>query len=316
MPKGEDDEREKVTQVVWSTLTDLYRTFAPLKQTAATMALASLELAAHLVTSSSPNNISAIRDELQQYDIGIFSTSREEIMETILDALDMYTQHTASTILGMKYSLDDFLRIRLAFNKECNEKNLPRHTIAQTANTASNGSTLRVANGHPTPVSPPQPETQTQQLNGTQQTPEGGGTVRFVLNPQLAAEEKVEVQKYFVEEWEEYEEEVEVPTPRPAEQTPKDSSRSERSEKGTPRAKDANDSDRDRPKDREREIERDRARIRERERERDRPRNGRFEDRRYEDRFDDRERRYDDRRDRRYEERRYDDDRRRREDRR
>jgi CTD kinase subunit beta len=280
------------------------------------MALASLELAAHLVASSSPNNISAIRDELQQYDTGIFSTSREEVMETILDALDMYTQHTASTILGTKYSLDDFLRIRLAFNKECNEKSLPRCTIAQPTHSTSNGSTLRVANGHPTPVSPPQPETQTQQQNGTQQTPEGGGTVRFVLNPQLAAEEKVEVQKYFVEEWEEYEEEVEVPTPRPADQTPKDSSRSERSEKGTPRAKDANDSDRERLKEREREIERDRARIRERERERDRPRNGRFEDRRFEDRFDDRERRYDDRRERRFEDRRYDDDRRRREDRR
>lgn len=309
MPEGVDDEREKVTQAAWSSLTDLYRTFAPLKQTAATMALASLELAAHLVAASDPNNVSAIRDELQQYDISNFSTSREEVMETLLDVLDMYTQHIASTILGTKYSLDDFLKIRLAFNKECNEKSLPRQTISQPANSASNGSTLRVANGHPTPVSPPQPESQTQQHSGSQQTPESGGTQRFVLNPQLAAEEKVEVQKYFVEEWEEYEEEVEIPASRPADQTAKEGTRSE---KGTPRPKENSEGERDKLKDREREIERDRARVREREREREGARDRRFEDRRYDDRFEDRGGRYDDRRGRRYEDRRYDDDRRRR----
>ena len=312
MPEGAEDEREKVTKVAWMILTDLYRTFAPLKQTSATMALASLELAAHLVASTSPNNVSAIRDELQQYDISAFSTSREEIMETFLDALDMYTQHTASTILGAKYSLDDFLRIRLAFNKECNEKNLPRHVVAQPTERTSNGSTLRVANGHPTPVSPPQPGSQTQQQPGTQQTPEGGGTLRFVLNPQLAAEEKIEVQKYFVEEWEEYEEEIEVPASRSADTASKDGNRSERGDKETSRPKYTSDGEKDKPRDRDRDTERDRARIRDRERERDRPRDRRFEDRRY----DDRDRRYDDRRDRRYDERRFEDDRRRRDDRR
>ena len=305
MPEGADNEREKVAHVAWSALTDLYRTFAPLKQTAATLAIASAELAAHLVVSSDPNNVSAIRDQLQQYNIGKFSTSREEIMETILDALDMYTQHTASTILGAKYSLDDFLRIRLAFNKECNEKNLPRHTVYQT----TNDSTIHVSNGHPTPISPPQPGSQTQQSTSSQQTPEGSGTQRFVLNPQLAAEEKVEVQKYFVEEWEEYEEEVETPTARPADGSTKDGNHSAQ---GTPRPRDSGESERDRLKEREREIERDRARVRERER--DGPRDRRFEvGRRFEDRFDERDRRYDDRRDRRYDDRRgYEGDRRRR----
>ena len=217
----------------------------------------------------------------------------------------MYTQHTASTILGTKYSLDDFLRIRLAFNKECNEKNLARHAVSQT----SNDSTLHVANGHPTPISPPQPGSQTQQSTTGQQTPEGSGTQRFVLNPQLAAEEKVEVQKFFVEEWEEYEEEVETPTARPSDGAAKDGNRSGQ---GTPRPRDAGESERDRLKEREREIERDRARVRERER--DGPRDRRFEGgRRFEDRFDERDRRFDDRRDRRYDDRRgYEDDRRRR----
>ena len=332
---GEPGEREKVSKVAWSILTDLHRTFAPLKQTSATMALASLELAAHLVASSSPNNASAIRDEIQQYDVQTWSTSREEIMETLLDALDLYTQHTSNTILGTKYSLEDFLSIRLAFNKECNESHIQRYTTAPPSDRQANGSTLRVSNGHPTPVSPPQPGAQPQGQQqasiGPQATPEGGGTIRFLLNPRLAADEKTEVQKYFVEEWEEYEEEIEIPLPRPPSRErerpsgdrPQDGSRAERSERNprdAPGGRSDRDRERERLREREREIEHERARIREREREKERERERareRDRDRRYDDRrYDDRDRRYDDRRDRRYDDRRFSDDRRRRDDRR
>ncbi|KAK3699187.1 RNA polymerase II C-terminal domain kinase beta subunit [Vermiconidia calcicola] len=323
MPEGEDGERQKVYDVAWTVLTDLHRTFAPLKQTSATMALASLELAAHLAATTSPNNVSATRDQLQRFNIDTWSTSREEIMETLLDLLDLYTQHTSNTILGLKYSLDDFLRIRLALNKECSENNLSRHTTTPSSDRPANGSTLRVANGHPTPVSPPQPGAQ-QHLTaaGTQAIPEGGGTLRFMLNPQLAFDEKAEVQKYFVEEWEEYEEEIEIPAPRPQsrerEKRPSlDRSvdggvRGGRSDSGGARGREDRERERERERLRasEREIERERARLRDRERERDRDR--RYDDRRY----DERDRRYDDRRDRRYDDRRPLDDRRRRDDRR
>ena len=333
MPDGADGEREKVSQVAWTILTDIHRTFAPLKQTSATMALASLELAAHLVASTSSNNTSAIRDELQQFNCQTWSTSREEIMETLLDTLDLYTQHTSNTILGTKYSLDDFLRIRLAFNKECSEKSLPRYTSAPASDRVVNGSTLRVANGHPTPVSPPQPggqaQTQQQNLNGTQTSPEGGATLRFMLNPQLASDENAVVQKYFVEEWEEYEEEIEVPVARPRSRErqpsdrPKDGGRSERSDMDTVRGRDERDRPKEQLKDRERDVDRERPRFRDRERERvpERERDRRFEDRRDDRRFGDRDRRFDDRRDRRFDDRRFDDrryedDRRRRDDRR
>lgn len=317
MPEGEDDERDKVEKVGWTIMTDMFRTFVPLKQTNATMALAGLELAAHLVATASPDNISAIRDELRQYDLKKWSTTREEIMETLLDMLDLYTQHTAQTILGTQYSLDDFLRIRLAFNKECNENNLPRFTIPLPSDrAATNGSTLQVTNGHPTPVSPPQPEAQAQAQTQAQQAqqnmppvPESGATLRFMLNPQLATDEKADVQKYFVEEWEEYEEEIEVPIPRTQQQNREDRrdpanrgppsyadvARGERDEREPPR-----DRDRERLRERDREMERDRARARDRERDR------RFDDRR------DYDRRYDDRRGRGYDDRRFDDGRRRR----
>ncbi|TKA83967.1 hypothetical protein B0A55_00212 [Friedmanniomyces simplex] len=221
----ESEEKKQVSSVAWSVVTDLHRTFASLKQSTATVALASLELAAHLQASASGNGTSVVREQLKNMDIGKWSSSREEIMETLLDLLDLYTHHTTSTILGTKYSLDDFLRIRLALNKECNDKSIPRFTIApeHVISNGQQGATLRVANGHPTPVSPPQPDThpaQAQQsTNGIlpyPAIPEGGGTLRFMLNPQLAAEEKTEVQKFYVEEWEEYDEEIEVPIPAPA----------------------------------------------------------------------------------------------------
>jgi len=272
---------------------------------------------------------------MQAMDLAVWSTTREEVMETLLDALDLYTHHTTSTILGTKYTLDDFLRVRLALNKECSESNLPRYTTAPEPSTdrvAANGATLRVANGHPTPVSPPQPGAQPQTTNGPPPAPEGGGTLRFILNPQLAADEKAEVQKYFVEEWEEYEEEIEVPLPRQRSSEREKRTDEPRSDRGSdrgserrqppppPRAtnrdsrdvdgKDApgdrrtrddhreRDREKERLRDRERELERERARTRDRERDR------RFDDRRYDerDRYDRRDRfdrRYDEERRRR-----------------
>ena len=293
---GDEAEKRAITGLAWTVLTDLHRTFAPLKQTSASMAVASLELASHLYAAGTPNDSSAVRDSFAEFNYGKHSTSREDVMETILDALDLYTHHTLQTLLGSKYSLDDHLRIRLAFNKECSENNLPRFTLPSPRETEQepNGNTLRVQNGHPTPVSPPQPETQNQaqaQQSSAQPTPEGGGTLRFMLNPQLAADEKSEVQKYFVEEWEEYEEEIEVPVPR----APSPDHGSERGERrpplpgpprrvppGPPRADYRGGPGRYD----------------------DRRPGGGYEDRRYEDR------RYDERRGGRYEDRRYDDRRR------
>ncbi|EME85678.1 uncharacterized protein MYCFIDRAFT_110460, partial [Pseudocercospora fijiensis CIRAD86] len=207
-----------VAKLAWTILTDLHRTFAPLKQTSSTLALASLELAAHFKAATSPNNVCSVRDDLQTLHLKRWHTTREEVMETLLDALDLYTHHTQSTILGPKIKLDDMLRIRLELNKECSDSSLPRYTVVQSPpspdNTNGNGSTLRVANGHPTPISPPQPGTHAppQQVNNyieSQTAPQTNGTLRFMLDPQRATDERVEVKRHFTEEWEEYEEEIE-----------------------------------------------------------------------------------------------------------
>ena len=276
LPKSE--EKKDVGSLAWTVATDLYRTFAPLKQTTATMAVACLELAARLQASASGTGSTIILEQLQDKDISKWSTTREEVMETLLDLLDLYTHHTAGTILGTKYSLEDFLRIRLALNKECNDNNIPRHVVApeRVVSNGQQGATLQVANGHPTPVSPPQAGTQNAQ---TQQSangvlhfpplPEGGGTLRFMLNPQLAAEEKTEVQKYYIEEWEEYDEEIEVPLPASARPVPapaRSMSRDRHSNHGSSRdhGRDRDRTERHPPRPaRERERERDRERDRE-----------------------------------------------------
>ncbi|KAF2161096.1 hypothetical protein M409DRAFT_69959 [Zasmidium cellare ATCC 36951] len=220
LPQSEDSK--EVAKLAWTILTDLHRTFAPLKQTSVTLALASLELSADFKAATSAGNSCSVKDDLQALDLGKWHSTREEVMETLLDALDLYTHNTGSTILGTKYSLDDLLRIRLAFNKECSDSSIARHTTVQPPpspdNANGSANTLRVANGHPTPVSPPQPGSQApSQANGvgtSQPAPEGGGTLRFMLDPQRATDERTQVNSYYTEEWEEYEEEIEVPIPR------------------------------------------------------------------------------------------------------
>lgn len=312
------DDLRSVAQLAWTIMTDLHRTFAPLKQTSATLSLASLELAAQFKATASMTNTCTVRDDLQALNLKKWFTTREEVMETLLDALDLYTHHTNSTILGPKYSLDDFLRIRLGLNKECSEARLPRYTVVQPPPSPDNidggGSTLRVANGHPTPVSPPQsgsqaPAPNTYTMRPHKAIPEDGGTLRFMLNPQRALDEKVEVNRYYVEEWEEYEEEIHVPDHRNGsmERTERhslpdrpdrgrdtrsrefDDRRSARLDREASRLPPA--LERERLREREREAERERARLRERDRDR------RYDDRRYDDR-NGVDRRYDDRRDR------------------
>jgi len=298
---GHGEEVKAVYDLAWIALTDLYRTFAPLKQTSVTLALSMLELAARLL------NAEDVLLALERYDLTKVDTTRDETMETILDSLDLYIQHTAASMLGTRYSLDDFLRLRLALKKECDSNSIPRNCVAPTQAPAAHVlPESKVQNGHPTPVSPPQ--------NGTNHNlpapirlehrpPVSGGTLRFMLNPQLAHDERKQVEDFFIEEWEEYEEEIEVPLPRAERRQGPPSSRAssrggrsddrrDERERMPPRSFD------DHRREERARVDRERERLYDRDR-RPPPR----ESRRYED-----SRRYPDDRDRRYDERpRYDD---------
>lgn len=305
---GDADVTGAVGKLAWAVLTDLHRTFAPLKQTSAALALASLDLAARLLKSDRAIKV------LAAFSLHNYHTTRAEVMEVLLDALDHYTHHTTSSVLGPRFSLDEFLQIRLQLNKECDDDSIRRYCKSDTPALP----TSNVQNGHPTPVSPPQNQLQpragnvssnlrTGNLQHADPSP-GGGTLRFVLSPGLARNEREEVQKYFTEEWEEYEEEIEVPQPGrpPPPSNQAESSRASSDDRldvrrdhrehfgrsGPPgQPSRAMDRDAERERLRERDLDRDRLRTRDRRHEDERRRG-------YDDRYD---RRYEDDRRRRYE---------------
>ena len=141
------------------------------------------------------------------------------IPETLLDLLDLYTHHRASTIVGQDHALETFISIRIDLNQEASANKYPRYFQSHKKKSTTNGT--KVANGivdskakkPVTPITSPREEPL---RDITSPTANGGskpglkeGTVRFMLNPQRARDEKNAVAEFFKVEEEEYEVEVE-----------------------------------------------------------------------------------------------------------
>ncbi|KAF2837165.1 cyclin-like protein [Patellaria atrata CBS 101060] len=180
---------------------DLYRTFAPVKQTTSTMAIACVELAARLHEI----DLARVLGE-DGINYARFSTSRAEVMETLLDLLDLYTHHKPSTVVGPDYPLEYYISIRITLNQEASASSLPRYTSKLAPPlTQTNGT--KGKNGTTTLASPPAPIIAPISATGTRGQ---SGTVRFMLDAARASAEKEAVKEYFTVEEEEYEVDVEV----------------------------------------------------------------------------------------------------------
>ena len=140
-------------------------------------------------------------------------------LETLLDLLDLYTHHRASTVVGQDHALETFISIRIALNQEASANKYPRHFQSNKKRSIPNGA--KAVNGiidskvmkPVTPITSPRDESL---RDITSPTANGGskpglkeGTVRFMLNPQRARDEKNTVAEFFKVEEEEYEVEVE-----------------------------------------------------------------------------------------------------------
>ncbi|KAK8207035.1 cyclin [Phyllosticta capitalensis] len=226
--------KENVGRTAYHMSLDLYRTFAPLKQTTPAMAIACVELAARLHDA----NMTFISEE--NLDYARWHVTRAEVMETMLDLLDLYTHHRVSSLIGPNYPLDTYINVRIMLNQEASAKHLPRFTPApspspkpannsdkndsgsKSAKTnATNGANKNAAstNGASTPSS-----TAATTDNRAESVPPVsaaiagvgigqrglGGTVRFMLDAGRARDEQRTVESYFKDEEEEYEVEVEV----------------------------------------------------------------------------------------------------------
>lgn len=223
-----------VVQLGYNIMLDLYRTFAPLKQTSSTMAFACLKLATLLLNKQ--------REKLLREPE--WKTSRQEVMETVLDLLDLYTHFQKQTIVGPKFPMDRYISIRIKLNGEAEEKKIPRHTewihpkpnknsLIKTPKTpitpASPSDARLAANGHLNTSAPSipaisdsiaiSPGTLSDISSGGNRKAFGArgqeGTVRFMLDAEKAKKEKQCVSEYFKVEFEEYEIEVEEPITPP-----------------------------------------------------------------------------------------------------
>ena len=208
-----------VSKTAFQVSLDLYRTFAPIKQTTAAMAFASLELAGRL----HDEHIEAVETgaDYQKWNIGRaevmgkYSAARTAVFpntkittETLLDLLELYTHYQKLTVAGPDFSVDAFLNVRIPLNDELNEKNLPRYTtyIDRRPQTSSNG-TAKTNGVDAKPKDQVSPKNGTPSdrdgntVNGNGVKPRVGergrdGTVRFMLNPDREQEEKKVVDEY------------------------------------------------------------------------------------------------------------------------
>ncbi|MCJ1249709.1 RNA polymerase II C-terminal domain kinase beta subunit [Trapelia coarctata] len=195
---------------------DLYRTFAPLKQTTAAMAIACVELSARLHEKNIPD-LEAGKGFRK------WRITRAEVMETLLDLLDLYTHHRSHTTVGQDHSIETFIAIRITLNQEASANKYPRHTKFAKKKTLTNGvkttnGTKDIKSSTRSPISPRDPFASENKSTPASPVTAGGtktraglkeGTVRFMLDPERARDEKKLVEEYFKVDVEEYEVEVE-----------------------------------------------------------------------------------------------------------
>lgn len=213
---------QDVAKMSYKIMLDLYRTFAPLKQTCSTMAFACVELAT-LILEKQEDLIRG--DQAPSYKD--WGTTRAEVMETMLDLLDLYTHFLKASIVGPSYNIEKFINIKIKLNQELEENNsLNRFTEFIEAQ-KSNGTkhSVKTPKTPITPASPSDtrlngkdvasPATLSPRSSGSSRRANGvrgqDGTVRFMLDAEQAKQEKATVAEYFKMEYEDYEVEVEEP---------------------------------------------------------------------------------------------------------
>jgi CTD kinase subunit beta len=193
-------------KTLWNLSVDIYRTFAPLKQSTPTMAIACLELAARLHGKDIAKFVDAGPVRYSKW-----ATSRAEVMETLLDLLDLFTHHRSATSVGSLYTLEHFINIRIGLNQEASAANIPRYS--QYASESASDSKPRNGIDPTSPLTPATPGTLSPGTDQALKSAIGirgqNGTVRFMLDAARAHDERTEVDKFHKVEEEEYE--VEVP---------------------------------------------------------------------------------------------------------
>lgn len=194
------DEGKKFIRVAYDMSIDLYKTFAPVKQTTFTLVLAILELTA-LLLGTDANKTEEFKTT------GEWHTERACVLETLLDLLDLYTQFPKSTKIGLRFDLNKLMDVKIDINNlVAKEKHQHYHgwcdrcapDILDT-HSATPGSATSPATNPSLPGSG----------SVKRKRAASEGTQRFVFDADEARKEKEMVARYFNDEYEEQEIEVE-----------------------------------------------------------------------------------------------------------
>jgi CTD kinase subunit beta len=198
------EDAKALLAVAYDMSIDIYKSFAPIKQTTFTTVMAIVELAA-LMTSRHV-------DKIRSVDLHRWHTNRGCVVETMLDLLDLYAQFPKSTKVGLQFPLDKFIQVKIGLNKEVEaSRRLGRFE------TWCDRCEAEVKDIHPiTPGSATSPAT-TSSYPGTttlkRPAKSTDATMRFVFDEDEARREEDIVMDFFREEYEEYEVEVEERIP-------------------------------------------------------------------------------------------------------
>jgi len=190
-------------RVAYDMSIDMYKTFAPIKQSSYTLVMAIIELTA-LITDTSPEKMEQIK--------GLSShTTRPDILETILDLLDLYTHSTKVTKVGPRFDLTKLMDVKIAINKQVSAEGYQRY----------NGWCDTCAQEVQDPVTPSSAVRSPATNNSFQAKRNGKGsemTLRYVFDAKEAKREQELVDEYFNDEYEEVtvevEETIKEPEPR------------------------------------------------------------------------------------------------------
>lgn len=180
--------------------TDMYKTFAPFKHTTFTCAF-TLAILTSLVTG-------LFKEVFTNLDPTEYYTCEEWIAEVMLDILDLYTDHSRSTLLGKTLSPQVFIELKIKVNQKTEAAGFPRY---QNFCVECEREGVRSPSSDGLATSPASPA----RTNSTIKRGSKGheGTFRFLFDAEEVRRETGAYEEHTKDEWEEWEEEVEEPVP-------------------------------------------------------------------------------------------------------
>lgn len=204
-------------QLSFDMCVDMYKTDAPLKQTSSTMAVAIVKLAARLKNMTINGRLDS-----DSYLDSIYSDGGA-VTETVFDLLDLYTQAQKNTRVGPRFNASRFVEIRLDLKEDMDRYHgyrfedwcLVCEGEDEEARESNRIYGTRNGNGIKHVSSPPTaPPTSTSITTSVRRSRAGqDSTLRYVFDIDRARDEQEEVARYFAQDWEEYEVEVEEEIP-------------------------------------------------------------------------------------------------------